>query len=302
MTSQSKTSANGYVLATAAYNEQAFLGQLIESVIGQTLRPQCWMIVSDGSTDRTDDIVNSYASRYDFIQLHRITEDHPRNFVAQVHAINTGFRNLSGYDFDFIGNLDADVTLEPTYFERLLSKFAQDPSLGLAGGYICELEKGEFRSRKSNSPLSVAHAIQLFRRECLEQIGGAYVPMPYGGPDWQAEVNARLHGWKVQAFTDLEVRHHRPTGAVAGLLKTSYREGLMDHSLGSHPYFEIFRITRRVANRPYIIGAAARLYAFLKASLQRSSRPVPEEFIDFLRKDEMDRLKSFLTLSEKNHT
>jgi poly-beta-1,6-N-acetyl-D-glucosamine synthase len=299
MRNETMRSRKRYVLVTAAYNEENYVENLIKSVVAQVHRPMCWMIVSDGSTDRTDEIVNDYARHHDFIRLYRITEDHPRNFVAQVHAINAGFAELRPYDFDFIGNLDSDITLEPNYFSELLARFELDPCLGLAGGYVCELDGGTFRSRGSNSPLSVAHAIQLFRRECLEQIGGVYVPMPYGGPDWQAEVNARLHHWKVQAFTDLSVYHHRPTGAAAGRLKTSYREGLMDHSLGSHLYFELFRVARRLREKPYVLGAMVRLWAFIAASVRRPTRPVSEDFVEFLRKYELTRLKNVLGFSEK---
>jgi poly-beta-1,6-N-acetyl-D-glucosamine synthase len=295
MTSNHKQTGSGrYVLATAAYNEEGYIENLIRSVVAQTHPPECWTIVSDGSTDRTDEIVKDYAAKHKFVRLHRITEDHPRNFVAQVHAINTGFAKMKPLEFEFIGNLDADVTLDPPYFKDLLAKFQQEPRLGLAGGYIFEEKNGVFESRKANSPMSVAHAIQLFRRECLEQIGGSYVPMPYGGPDWQAEVNARLHGWDVHAFTDLPVYHNRPTGAAAGLLKTCYREGLMDHSVGSHPYFELFRVARRLGQSPFLVGATVRLWAYCKASIQRSKRPVPREFIDFLRKYEMNRLKNLV--------
>jgi poly-beta-1,6-N-acetyl-D-glucosamine synthase len=299
MTNETRRRGKRYVLVTAAYNEENYIENLIKSVVAQVHRPMSWVIVSDGSTDRTDEIVNEYARLHDFIHLYRITEDHPRNFVAQVHAINAGFAELRTRDFEFIGNLDSDITLDPTYFSELLARFELDPRLGLAGGYICEVDRGKFRCRRSNSPLSVAHAIQLFRRECFEQIGGVYVPMPYGGPDWQAEVNARLHSWKVQAFTDLSVYHHRPTGAAAGLLKTSYREGLMDHSLGSHPYFELFRVARRLREKPYVLGAMVRLWAFIAASVRRSTRPVSGDFIEFLRKYELTRLKNLFGFSEK---
>ncbi|MCZ2074426.1 MAG: glycosyltransferase family 2 protein [Bryobacterales bacterium] len=282
-----------YVLVTAAYNEEAYIPYLINSIIAQTHRPLCWVIVSDGSTDRTDQIVTSYASRHAFIQLHRILHVHPRNFAAQVHAINAGFDRLQHLEFDYIGNVDADITLEPTYFADLLAKFELDPNLGLAGGYIAEWDDGAFKFRGTNAVSSVAHAIQLFRRTCLRQLGGAYMPLPYGGPDWYAEVAARQHGWKVQAFTDLKVCHHRPTGAAAGSLRTSYREGLMDHSLGSHPCFEIFRILRRLQQRPFLLSALIRLWAFLMASLRRADRPVSNEFVQFLRQYELERLKRF---------
>src|ERR1017187_8419322 len=198
-----------FVLASAAYNEDKYIEKLMQSVVNGTRRPLRWVIVSDGSTDRTDEIVKQYAARYEFIRLHRITEDHPRNFAAQAIAINTGFGLLRDLEFDFIGNLDADITLEPTYFDALLDRFEKDSRLGVAGGYIWEEDGGQFRCRKTNSPRSVAHAVQLFRRKCLNDVGGAYIPLPYGGPDWYAEIKARMHDWEVRSFPELKVYHHR---------------------------------------------------------------------------------------------
>src|ERR1035437_10266390 len=223
----SRSSKPRYVLATAAYNEEAYIEATIRSVIAQTAPPLKWVIVSDGSTDHTDEIVRSYAESYPFIQLHRITEEHPRDFSAQVLAINTGLSKLEALDFDFIGNLDADITLEPEYFEMLLGRFAADSRLGLAGGFVCEKSGDAFKPRITNSVRSVAHAVQLFRRECMRELGG-YLALPYGGPDWHAEVTVRMNGWKVQAFSDLPVYHQRKTGTSGGLLRYSYRQGHMD--------------------------------------------------------------------------
>src|SRR5277367_1341782 len=168
-----------YVLVTAAYNEEALIEATIQAVAAQTVPPARWVIVSDGSTDRTDEIVQRYALENPWIHLHRIVEDHPRNFAAQVYAINAGMAQLQGVDYDFIGNLDADVTMRPEYFERLLARFQQDQQLGLAGGAIHEkASDGQFRARLTNSPTSVAHACQLFRREWFSAVGGGYVPLP----------------------------------------------------------------------------------------------------------------------------
>ena len=283
-----------YVLATAAYNEEGYIENLIKSVVAQTHKPLRWVIVSDGSTDGTDRIVNEYAARYDFIRLHRITEDHPRNFTAQVHAINAGFAHLRNLEFEFIGNLDADITLEPGYFAELLSRFDQEPQLGLSGGYIYEQNHGKFECRKGNSPWSVAHAIQLFRRECLEQIGGGYTPLLYGGPDWHAEVSARMHQWSVQACTDLRVYHHRATGAVEGSWKCMQRMGLMDYSLGTHPLFEVVKMLRRIKNKPYSLAPALRFWVFIRAYLCGDEQLVSPDFAEFLRREQMTRLKQFV--------
>jgi poly-beta-1,6-N-acetyl-D-glucosamine synthase len=284
---------NEYVLVTAAYNEEAYIEELLRSVTSQTILPIKWIIVSDGSVDGTDLIVKRYVEQFKFIHLHRITEEHPRNFAAQVYAINAGLSLLKDHECDFVGNLDADVSFEPNYFSGLLEKFNQDNALGLSGGYIYESDGSAFLVRTGNTTRSVPHAVQLFRRECLEALGWGYSPFPYGGPDWYAEVFLRMKGWRVQSFPDLKVFHHRPTGAVAGLLKTAYREGLMDYSMGSHPLFEIFRVGKRLLRKPLIVGAFVRFFSFILATCRREKRFVPNEFIKFLRNEEMERIRIF---------
>jgi len=285
-----------YVLLTAAYNEEEFIGKTIESVISQTVRPKSWIIVSDGSTDRTDSIVQGYSDKHSFIKLYRITEQHARNFAAQVNAINKGYDLVRDLDFEFIGNVDADVSFEATYYERLLGKFVKNQNLGIAGGYIHEEKNGIFRSRTGNSERSVAHAVQLFRRACFLSVGG-YVALPYGGPDWLAEIMARKQGWEVESFPELPVRHYRPTCSAGGVLKGRFRQGLMDYSLGCDPSFEFFKCLSRLHGRPYIAGAVARFSGFVWAWCKRHERAVPQDIVNFLREEQKGRVRSLLHLN-----
>ena len=285
-----------YVLVTAAYNEEAYIERTVQSVVAQTLPPQRWAIVSDGSTDRTDEIVLSYAVRHPFIQLVQVRKKHARNFAAQVHAINAGCSHLQRVDYEFIGNVDGDVSFEPAYFRWLLAKFDQDPQLGLAGGFICEEEGGKFKSRRTNSVRSVPHAVQMFRRQCFESIGG-YVALPYGGPDWHAEVMARMHGWHVEAFPQLRVLHHRPTGSADLFIRDRFREGLQDYSLGTCPLFELAMVARRIPSKPFALGALARFGGFCWGYCSGKKREVSEEFMTFLRNEEKQRLSSFFHVS-----
>jgi glycosyltransferase involved in cell wall biosynthesis len=279
-----------YVLITAARNEERFIEETLASVAAQTLRPVRWVVVSDASTDRTDEIVRGYAERFEFIELLRLDGKHARNFGAQVDAINAGYERLKDLDFRYVGNLDADISLDPDYFEKLLSKFEEDPCLGIAGGAIHENWNGEFAPRPTNSVRSVAHAVQFMRRECYDGIGG-YIPFPYGGPDWAAEVMARMRGWRVQTFPDLPAFHHRQTGAAGGVVRYMFRQGLMDFSFGSHPAFEVAKCIRRMRHHP--IGAAARLLGFAWADLSGKQRLVSRKFIEFLRSEQKARLRVF---------
>jgi poly-beta-1,6-N-acetyl-D-glucosamine synthase len=287
-----------YSLATAAYNEEQIIEQTIQSIVNQTVTPRKWIIVSDGSTDRTDEIVKSYAAKYDFIELDRISENHPRNFTAQVNAINRGFATLKTLDSDFIGNLDADITVEPDYFASLMESFSRDPKLGLAGGYIYERQDGEFRNRAGNSKSSVAHGVQLFRHECVESIGG-YAPFSWGGADTHACVRLRMMGWKVESVPGLKAFHHRPTGAGFGGMRYTFRGGLMDHYFGTHPIFELFRVARRMRVKPYLLGGLVRLSGFLWGYFKGAKREVPPDYIRYLRREQMAKLRQFLTLKSQ---
>ncbi|MEO8725851.1 MAG: glycosyltransferase family A protein, partial [Acidobacteriaceae bacterium] len=288
-----------YVLVTAAYNEEQFIAQTIEAVIAQTVLPKKWVIVSDASSDSTDQIVQSYAQRHPFIHLHRIVEAHPRNFAAQVNAINAGHACLAGLDFAFIGNLDADVAFDPSYFERLLERFISSPELGLAGGFIHERHRGSFRARPTNSTSAVAHAVQLFRRECYDGVGG-YTPLKYGGPDWFAEVRARQQGWTVRSYPDLPVQHFRPTAGAEGVLRGRLRQGRMDYSFGTLPAFELLKCAARVSERPVLLGAAARLAAFIFCCLKREPLLVPHDFAHHLRAEQQLRLRAMCSLNFHN--
>jgi poly-beta-1,6-N-acetyl-D-glucosamine synthase len=283
-----------YVLLTAAYNEEAYIGATIESVAAQTHLPERWVIVSDASKDRTDEIVSSYSEKYPFICLVRNEKKHARNFGAQVMAIRRGFEELGCTGYDFIGNLDADLTFERDYFDRLLGKFESDPALGIGGGFIQECgSDGVFRGRRFNSELSIGHAVQMVRRECYEEIGG-WVPMPYGGQDWQALIAAEMHGWSVRSFPDLPVRHHRSTGGGDRVFRNLFREGRMDYSVGSDPLFEIFKLARRFLVKPYGLGSLVRLSGFLWGYWTREERPISDEFIAFIRNKQRRAVRTFL--------
>ncbi len=301
-----RRSTGPYVLITAAHNEEVYIEKTLISVITQSVLPLKWVIVNDRSTDRTEEIIRNYRTNNDFITLLTISGESTRNFAAQVSAINRGYGLVNHLKFDFIGNLDADISFEPDYFERLLNVLQQNAKLGLTGGTVCEQQNGIFKPRKTNNPRSVAHAVQFFRRRCYEDVGG-YKPLRYGGPDWYAEVSARMNGWEVQAVQDLNICHHRPTLGAEGSIRGAFRQGLMDYSLGSHPLFEIVKCARRFQLKPYVLVGLARLMAFFWATCKKEKREVSNEFLMYLRKEQAVRLRRAISdlipkdISRGNH-
>jgi glycosyltransferase involved in cell wall biosynthesis len=289
----SPTAKRGYILMTAAHNEEEHIEQTIMAVLSQTLLPERWVIVSDGSTDRTDTIVQTYADKHAFIRFLRISRPPGRRFSSKVIALRSANKLLDDLACEFIGNLDADVSIAPSYFEDLIAHFEKHPKLGLAGGFVYEENGGEFRSRGKNRIYSVAHAAQLLRRECYEAIGG-YAVLEYGGEDWHAQTAAKMNGWAVAAFPDQKIFHHRHTGTGDNLVRHTFRQGRMDYSFGSIPLFEVLKCVRHFRERPFIVGSSIRLLGFFWSYACRDSRPVSKEFVAFLREEQKEQMAGLL--------
>jgi glycosyltransferase involved in cell wall biosynthesis len=280
---------SAYVIITAARNEATYLGRVIESVLGQTVQPLAWVIVSDGSTDGTDDIVKRYADKCSWIRYLRRDVRSERNFANKIHAFNQGFAVVKDMPYDFIGNLDADVALPPAYYSELLARFADDESLGIASGLKDKTSAGVVRANRFNSTASVPHSAQLVRRICFAEIGG-YLPLEHGGEDWCAEVSARMLGWKACTFPEIRATELREVTGEGPVLARRIKEGRMDYSMGSLPAFELIKCIRRVRERPYVVGALTRLSSYCLQSIRRPPRPVPSEIIRSLRKEQRERL------------
>jgi biofilm PGA synthesis N-glycosyltransferase PgaC len=281
-----------YILITPARNEAALLEQTIKSMVGQTVRPAKWVIVSDGSTDGTDEIVKGYAAKHEWIELVRMPERRERHFAGKVHAFNAGFATLMDLDYDVIGNLDADITFDEEYFDFLLRKFAENPQLGVAGTPFRE-ESHQYDYRFTSIE-HVSGACQLFRRECFQAIGG-YQPIKIGGVDLTAVITARMKGWQTRSFVDKVCIHHRKMGTAKQQgLKVAYRGGRGDYMLGGHPLWESFRCIYQMKGRPIVLGGSVRLAGFMWAMVTRVEKPISKDLVQFRRKEQMSRLREFL--------
>ncbi len=282
-----------YVLMTAAHNEEDFIEGVIQSVLAQTVPPRRWVIVSDNSTDRTDEIVERYARSYDFIRGLHLSRMPGRNFASKVIALQEGEKLLGDAEYEFIGNVDADISLEFCYFEELIGHFRKHSNLGLAAGFLYENSGGEYRSVAINDARNVFHAAQLVRRECYEDIGG-YAVLKYGGEDWYAQTRARMKGWRAEALPTLKIFHHRHTPGGSSPLRNSFRLGRQDYSFGSDPLFEIVKCLRRIPEKPYFGNTLARLAGFIWPYIRRESRAVPDDFASFLRREQKQRISQLL--------
>jgi poly-beta-1,6-N-acetyl-D-glucosamine synthase len=280
-----------YVLITPARDEAKSIEMTIKSVVAQTVLPLKWVIVSDGSTDGTDDIVKKYLAEHSWIELLRMPERQERNFAGKVLAFNAGYARLRHLPYRYLACMDGDISFEPDYFAYLLDKVGSDSQLGIVGTAFRE-EKMSYDYRF----VSIEHVsgpCQLFRRECFEDIGG-YVPVRGGGVDYIAVLTARMRGWKTRSFTE-KLYHHREMGSVKhGPLGYKFTVGKKDYALGSHPLWEAFRVAYQMTKTPRILGGMMLGAGYVAAALTRAKRPIPKELVRFRRREEMARLKDKL--------
>lgn len=278
-------------LVTPARNEADFIDETLQSVVGQKVRPEHWVIVSDGSTDGTDEIVKAYSARYTWIELVRLPERKERDFAGKVKAFNAGYARLTRVDYDVIGNLDADITLDEGCFALLLQKFAENPQLGVAG--VPFSEGGQKYDYRFTSIEHVSGACQLFRRECFVDIGG-YVPIRAGGIDLVAVIKARMKGWQTRSYPEGTCFHHRKMGSAKhGILANAFHSGATDYTHGCDPIWEVFRSIYQMTQPPIVLRGVLCWSGFFWAMATRTERSVSADIVQFRKMEQRSRLWTY---------
>jgi len=279
-----------YVLITAAKNEEQYIAYTLESILSQSLKPEKWIIVSDGSTDRTPSIVRKYSDQADYIKLLELSPNRKRDFASKVYALRAGQELLKNQEYDFIGIIDADMSLPENYYESIIQRMLQDPEIGIGGGIVFDVIKGK-PNRFYYDLETVGGQVQFFRKECFDQIEG-YRPLEYGGEDATAELMAKMRKWQVRTFSEIEVLHHRVTGS--GMWRSwslRYYHGVEDYLLGYHPVFFFLKAISRYKFRPFAISSILMVSGFLSCYLKRKPITLPPDVVAFRRQEQVKKLK-----------
>jgi glycosyltransferase involved in cell wall biosynthesis len=286
-----------YVVVTPARDEEETLPHTIESMRAQRIPPTRWIIVDDGSTDRTLEIARAAERELPWLEvITRQNRGHRALGGGVVDTFDEGFERLAGVDWDFVVKLDADLSFEPDYFERLLQRFDENPRLGMASGKTYLMEDGHKRIEWCHDE-HVRGPAKMYRAECYEEIGGL---VAVRGWDMIDETRAQMGGWETRSYTEIELIHHRPIdGRQSNVLSSRYKMGELYHFLGYHPLYHLARSLRSaVQDFPIVVGGIALLLGYLSASLRGRPR-YDEDYVRFVREKQMQRfslehLKTYL--------
>jgi len=278
-----------YVIITPVRDEAPYLPKTIASVIHQSVPPSQWIIVDDGSTDGTSHILDECAGNVSWITVvHRVDRGHRVAGGGVVEAFNAGYSVLNGSEWNYIVKLDGDLSFAPDYFEECFKLFEAEEKLGIGGGTVCQLERGQLRVDSVGDPaFHVRGATKIYRRVCWETIA----PL-VKAPGWDTidEVKANLHGWTTRTFSHLNVVQHKPTGGAYGNWSNWFKNGRANYVAGYHPLFMLAKCIKRAFRRPLFLESIALLTGFCSGYLERVPQVQDVDAIRYLRQQQIRRI------------
>lgn len=276
-----------YVVVTPVRDEERYIEHTLRSILSQTVRPAEWVIVNDGSTDKTGEIIEQYAARHPWIKIvNRENRGFRKAGGGVMEAFYDGYGEITTPDWQYVVKLDGDLSFESGYFEECFRIFSEDPRLGIGGGSIYNLEDGV--PVQERSPLfHVRGATKIYRRECWEQIGGLKV---LTGWDTIDELKANMIGWNTKSFSELRLIQHKTTGSADGDWKNYVKNGLANYITGYLPAFMILKCIKRLGEKPYFLVSAGLFWGFLKGYLENFPQVDDKELIRYVRNQQWNRL------------
>ena len=262
-----------YVLISPVRNEGEYLARTIASVAAQTVTPARWVIVDDGSTDDTAEIVRAAASRHPWISLVQRADRGGRKVGGGViDAFYDGLDTVDLEDYGYLCKLDGDLELPSRYFERLMECFEAEPALGtMSGKTYIDRGDGQRVSERIGDDMSVG-AMKFYRVACFEAIGGFQRVASWDGIDCHM---CRMNNWLALSKDEPELRvhHMRQMGSSQRSLWTGRKRwGWGKYFMGSHPLFVLAVCVYRSLERPWLVGGLGIAAGYLGAWLRREPR------------------------------
>ena len=274
-----------YLAITPARDEEQLLPGLIESMRAQTITPARWIVVDDGSTDRTGAILDQAARRTPWIEPHHLKPDRPRQAGGESVIMQFLTPDL-WRPMDFIFRLDADLSFGPDLVESLLAEFRRDPKLGIASPILAEPRNGKWKDVPVRS-MHTRGATKMYSRACFEVIGKLEAGLGWDVIDGAKALRA---GFTTRTFPHIRCFHHRPQGSAGGLLRGRFAIGQSAWYVGYSPLFLLAAAARRTFQRPLLLGAILMFAGYMEGFVRRRPRVSDPELIRFIRRQQMRRL------------
>jgi glycosyltransferase involved in cell wall biosynthesis len=276
-----------YAIISPVRNESLHIEKTILAVISQTIQPEKWIIVNDGSTDNTSDIVRKYSLIHKWIHL---IDKENRGYAEPgrgvMEAFYHGYNNINIDDYDYIVKLDGDLDFQANYFESIFHEFGKNNKLGIASG-VCFISRKGKMERENHPEFHVRGASKVYKVACWKDIGGL---IEHRGWDIIDEMKAQSLGWETKSFQNLHIIHYKPTGYNTGSYKWTIILGKANYYCGYHPLFVVAKCIKRMFKIPYIIGGLGILYGYFNDYIKNSEQVNDRDVINFIQKEQINKL------------
>lgn len=280
------------IIISPCRNEEEFLPDLIRSMEKQTLKPVEWIIVDDGSTDKTPKIVREAEKRNSWIRLiQKKDRGHRSVGPGVVETFYYGFEALKTKNWDYICKLDGDLILPPNYFKRLVHYFEKDKLLGSASGKLYLKIKSGPLILERNSDEMVWGCTNFYRRKCFEDIGGFVRETMWDGIAFH---QARIAGWRTKSIWDPELKiiEQRIMGSSQkNIIIGRIRWGKGQYFMGTNPLFILAVGLYRLFERPFFIGGICIVLGYFISMIKRTEQYDFPGFKKSLHAWQFERLK-----------
>ncbi len=280
-----------YAIVTPVKNEEAFIEKTILSVVSQKTLPAVWIVVNDGSTDRTKEILDGYAARFPWIELVHLGTRRHREAGGE-GVVGIGLKRLTLTDYDCVVRMDADMAFDDSYFDLLFKRFRENPKLGIASG-VCVVRDGRRLVEETHPEFHTRGALKTYRVACLSEIGGLE---PCLGWDTIDEIRAQMLGWETRSFRELRVEHLRKTQTAMGAKRGFVNLGVASYYCGYHPLYLLLRSIRACARPPYVVGGLSMLRGYLGGYWRGAPQVADRALIGFVRRHQLRRLLGLSTV------
>jgi biofilm PGA synthesis N-glycosyltransferase PgaC len=261
-------------VVTSFLNEQPYLDTFLQSISSQERVPDRFLLVDDGSSDRSGEIAANWVARHDYARLlsrpRRPPERDRLARAAELSAFCWGVEQLD-LPWDVVAKLDADLQLTPDCFAEMERMLEADPKLGVVGPYLSVAGDDGKPVREPCPPDHVRGPTKFYRRECFTDV----FPVPVRlGWDTSDEVVARMHGWRTasRALPGGDPIHLRPTSAHDGYGRGQRRAGTAAWAYGAGAGWALLSAVRRSARSGRPLAGPNYLLGWSIAAMRRDPR------------------------------
>lgn len=279
-----------YIIISPVRNEERNIEFTINSVLRQTIKPSKWIIIDDGSSDNTPNIIKKYTRNNNWMLLIQLVDRgyYDLNGGGEIKAFYKGYEKIKNEYFDFLVKLDGDISFDEHYFENLFKEFSLNEKLGIASGALSNIQKDNKLAPEKTFKHHPRGAARVYRKECWDHLGGVEDKLAWDSID---VYKARMLGWDTFNFAGIRAIHHVKTWRKGGLIKGLIRAGRLQYLMGTHGLFFTAKLIKRIFSRPYLLGAFIMLYGYLKSYLSDEERVSEPELMDYIRKEQLKRLR-----------